>query len=60
MLVFKRKIGESFLYEMPDGTVVRLKVLGIDSGRVRIGIDAPPEVKIELGGQETVDNRIES
>ena len=60
MLTLRRKIGESILYEMPDGRVIRLVVLGIDGARTVLGIDAPPDVAIRRGEAEAVDNRLES
>ena len=41
MLVLTRKVGESIV--IGDGIVVRVLEVG---GRVRLGIDAPPEVSI--------------
>lgn len=43
MLVLSRKVGESILI----GKDIEVKVLSIDAdGRVKIGIDAPREVKV--------------
>lgn len=41
MLVLSRKVGESVKIGDAVVTIVR-----IDDGRIRIGIDAPPNVKI--------------
>ena len=42
MLVLSRKVGESiFINESIRVTVVQAK-----NGRIRLGIDAPPEVKV--------------
>lgn len=60
MLTLRRKIGESILYEMPDGRVIRLVVLGIDGARTVLGIDAPADVNIRRGEAEAVDNRLDS
>ena len=45
MLVLTRKIGEAIVI---DGQV-RLTVLEIKTGRVRIGIVAPPDVRVDRG-----------
>lgn len=59
MLTLRRKIGESVLYEMPDGRVIRLVILGIDGARTVLGIDAPADVSIRRGEAIEVDNRTE-
>jgi len=42
MLVLTRKLGEIIRV----GDTVKITVLGVRSGQVRLGIDAPPEVKV--------------
>lgn len=42
MLVFSRKIGESFRI---DGAI-HVEILEYARGQVRVGITAPPEVKV--------------
>ena len=42
MLVLSRKVGESLV--LGDGIVVR--VVDIGGGRIRLGIEAPPQVYI--------------
>ncbi len=42
MLVLSRKAGEQVVID----SGIRLTVVSIDGGRVRIGIDAPPDVAI--------------
>lgn len=42
MLVLSRKVGERLVI---DGEIV-VQVLEVDRNRIRIGIEAPPEVKI--------------
>lgn len=42
MLVLSRKIGESLVID--DQIVIR--VLGTQTGRIRIGVEAPPDVNI--------------
>jgi carbon storage regulator len=43
MLVLTRKIGEAIII---DGCI-RVTVSGIKGDKVRIGIDAPPEVRVD-------------
>ncbi len=42
MLILSRKPGQSLVI---DGKI-RVKVLEVEGGRVRLGIDAPPEVEV--------------
>ena len=42
MLVITRKQGQSFLV----GNDVRVNILSVDKNQIRIGIDAPREIKI--------------
>lgn len=42
MLILKRKLGEEILI---DGRIV-VKVTEIRTGEVRIGVDAPPSVRV--------------
>ena len=46
MLVLSRRVGEAIGLYCPGGVTVRLIVTAVGDGRVRIGIDAPPEVVI--------------
>jgi len=43
MLVLTRKVGEEIVI---DGHI-RVTVLAVQGGRVRIGVTAPPEVRID-------------
>ena len=45
MLVLSRKRGESILIHTPQGTI-RVLLLDRNADRVRLGIDAPTEVKV--------------
>jgi carbon storage regulator len=42
MLVLSRKVGESIVIS----ETIRVTVLQAKNGRIRLGIDAPPEVKV--------------
>jgi carbon storage regulator len=42
MLVLSRKVGEALLL----GKEIRLVILGINRGQVKIGIDAPKDVTV--------------
>ena len=42
MLVLSRKVGESILISES----IRVSVVQASNGRIRLGIDAPPEVKV--------------
>ena len=42
MLVLSRKVGESILINES----IRVTVVQANNGRIRLGIDAPPEVKV--------------
>ena len=46
MLVLRREINEIVVIEYADGTTMALAVISIDRGRVRLGFEAPPDVKI--------------
>jgi carbon storage regulator len=53
MLVLSRKIGE----EIVIGDNIRIKVLAVDGGKVRIGIVAPKDVIVDR--QEIHEKRME-
>ena len=42
MLVLTRKLGQRFLI----GDSIAVKVLSAESGKVRLGIEAPPDLRI--------------
>ena len=55
MLVLRRKPGESVVLILPDGTQASVAVLAVEGGRVKLGIQALPDVTIlreELKKQE--------
>jgi carbon storage regulator len=43
MLVLSRRVGEKILF--PEQNIV-VQVLAVKGGAIRLGIDAPPEVKV--------------
>lgn len=45
MLVLSRKKDQSVVLKI-DGEIVRVSVLAVDGGKVRLGIDAPESVTI--------------
>ena len=47
MLVLARKIGQRIRIKTPAGEVIWVLVTDIDCGRVRLGIEAAPGVKID-------------
>jgi carbon storage regulator len=53
MLVLTRKVGEVIVI----GGGIRIKVVGLLSGKVRLGIDAPGDVAVDR--QEVHDRRAE-
>lgn len=54
MLVLSRKRSERIILYLPD-QVVRLRVVAIEGNRVRLGVEAPPDVKI-LREEMTVEH----
>lgn len=43
MLVLTRRVGETLII----GDNVKLTIVGVKSGQVRVGIDAPKEVQVQ-------------
>ena len=56
MLVLTRKMDEQIVIQLGDQNVV-VQVVAIDRDRVRLGITAPPEVRVH---REEVRRRIEA
>ena len=46
MLVITRRPGESLIIELPTGEQIEITVLSNTSNQVRIGTDAPADMKI--------------
>lgn len=46
MLVLARKTGEVVIVTLPDGREMRVTVVDIDRNKIRLGFDAPDDVKI--------------
>lgn len=59
MLILSRKIREQILVIMPDGRLIEVEVMDRKgSGEVKIGVGAPPDVKIyrrEIAPQDVLD-----
>jgi carbon storage regulator len=46
MLVVSRKINERVFVEMPDGRLIVVTISAVRGDKVRVGFDAPQDVKI--------------
>lgn len=47
MLVLTRRLDEGMTFFNPDGTVLmQIGVVRLERGQVRLGIDAPAEIKV--------------
>lgn len=46
MLVLTRRIGDTIVI---DEGMIKVTVLSVDKGTVRIGVDAPKEIKVHRG-----------
>lgn len=60
MLVLKRKEGEVIVLKDKDGTETEFKIIEINEGRVKVGIDAPMDISIyrkEVLEQTKVENQ---
>lgn len=46
MLVIGRKRNESFIIDVPRQARIVVQIVSVESGHIRIGIDAPLDVKV--------------
>ncbi len=46
MLILSRKFGESLTLTLPDGRVIEVKYCGMHGSGIRLGIEAPRDVKV--------------
>lgn len=46
MLILTRRANEAFIIELPTGETIKVAVLSVKPDLVRIGTDAPKEIKI--------------
>ncbi len=46
MLILTRKLNESIIVQFSDGTILSFQIAKIDNDRVKIGIEAPQNVRI--------------
>lgn len=61
MLILTRRSGEAIIATTADGTRITVRVVSINGGQIRIGLDAPKSVHIireELLGTERRDDKI--
>lgn len=47
MLILHRRPGEDIEIELEDGRMITVRLLGIDRGQARYGIDAPRSIKVD-------------
>lgn len=47
MLALTRRIGESVILTLPDGRRVEVTITDKSAGQVRLGIEAPKDVRID-------------
>ena len=52
MLIVKRKVGD----KLQIGTHVRVQVLGVIGGRVRLGIEAPIDISVRRLELDVIQN----
>lgn len=45
-MVLSRKLGQRIVCRVPNGPTIKLTVVDIDRGKIRVGIEAPREVEI--------------
>lgn len=46
MLILTRAVDERIIIPLPDGRDLRIQVVQIRGDRVRIGVEAPPDVAV--------------
>lgn len=46
MLVLTRKQDEAILVILPDGNLIELRIARIENDRIKLGIDAPQNIRI--------------
>ena len=46
MLILTSRPGESLIIELPTGEQIKVTVLGVKGNQVRIGTDAPDDIRI--------------
>ena len=55
MLALTRRIGESVILTLPDGRRVEVTITDKSAGQVRLGIEAPKDVRIDR--EEILEHR---
>jgi carbon storage regulator CsrA len=46
MVILTRRPNEAFIIELPNGEIIKVAVLSVKPNQVRIGTDAPGDMKI--------------
>ena len=46
MLILTRRVGEALVIELPTGEQIRVTVTGMSGNQVRLGTEAPQEIKV--------------
>ena len=46
MLILTRRIGDTLVIELPDGQEIRVTVTSLNGQQVRLGTEAPREIKV--------------
>jgi len=46
MFILTRRASEAFIIELPTGETIKVAVLSVKPNQVRIGTDAPDDIKI--------------
>lgn len=56
-LILTRRVGETIIAGIGEGDMVKVTVLGVQGGQVRLGIDAPKDIPVH---REEIWERIQA
>lgn len=56
MLILTRRVGETLVITLSDGTKINVTSLGVKGNQTRIGIDAPKNISVH---REEIQQRID-
>lgn len=56
MLVLGRSLDDVVIITNPDGTKIKITVVDLRRGHVRLGFDAPPEIKINRADRKNQED----